>query len=291
MTIKTILVGASGGSASGGAVALATRLAQRFGAHVEGFHIKFDPNEIIIAASGGGLGMPMDGAWIDQMAADADKLATETKAAFLTEAAKQGLSHMEEPSGGSAASAATAGWHEDTGRAAILLPARARFFDLIVLGRSDRVIDQPASDAIERTLLDSGRPVLIAPSTMPESIGETIAIGWDGSPRSVHALAAALPLLKKAKKVLMMTVGDRPDAELPAACDHLRWHGVACDGRSIDAVPGVGPGEQLLSTARDEGSDLLIMGAFGQAPWREMLFGGATRTIVGHSLLPVMLMH
>ncbi|MBS0560394.1 MAG: universal stress protein [Proteobacteria bacterium] len=291
MTIRTILVGASGGSASGGAVALATRLAQRFGAHLEGFHVKFDPNEIIIAASGGGLGMPMDGAWIDQMGSDADKLASETKAAFLAETAKKGLAHVEEPPAGAAASAATAGWHENTGRAAVLLPARARFFDLVVLGRSDRVIDQPASDAIERTLLDSGRPVLLAPATPPAAIGETIAVGWDGSARSVHAIAAALPLLKKAKQVLIMTVGDRPDADLPSACAHLRWHGVACEARAIEGISGVAPGEHLLSTARDEGCDVLIMGAFGHAPWREMLFGGATRTIVGHSLLPVMLMH
>jgi nucleotide-binding universal stress UspA family protein len=291
MTIRTILVGASGGSASGGAVALATRLAQRFGAHLEGFHIKFDPNEIIVAASGGGLGMPMDGAWIDQMGSDADRLAGETKAAFLAEAAGQGLAQAEHPPLGAAPASATVGWREEVGRAAVLLPARARFFDLVVLGRSDRVVDMPASDAIERILLDAGRPVLLAPATTPEKLGETIAVGWDGSARSVHALAASLPLLKKAKKVLVMTVGDKPDADPAAACDHLRWHGVACEPRSIDAVAGVGPGEQLLSTARDEGADLMVMGAFGQAPWREMLFGGATRTIVGHSLLPVMLMH
>ncbi len=53
----------------------------------------------------------------------------------------------------------------------------------------------------------------------------------------------------------------------------------------------VGPGEQVLAEARDEGADLLVMGGYGHRPWRELLFGGATRQVVGHSLLPVLLAH
>ena len=67
MSIRTILVGASGGSASDGAVELACRLSSYFGAHLEGYHIKFDSNEIIIAASSSGLGIPMHGAGIQPM--------------------------------------------------------------------------------------------------------------------------------------------------------------------------------------------------------------------------------
>jgi nucleotide-binding universal stress UspA family protein len=56
-------------------------------------------------------------------------------------------------------------------------------------------------------------------------------------------------------------------------------------------VAHVGPGEQVLAEARDEGADLLVMGGYGHRPWRELLFGGATRQIVGHSLLPVLIAH
>jgi nucleotide-binding universal stress UspA family protein len=56
-------------------------------------------------------------------------------------------------------------------------------------------------------------------------------------------------------------------------------------------VEGVRTGEQLLSAARDAGADLLTMGAFGHAPWRESLFGGATETIVGSSYLPILMVH
>jgi nucleotide-binding universal stress UspA family protein len=162
----------------------------------------------------------------------------------------------------------------------------------LVLGRSDRVIDQPASDVIEGTLLQSGRPVLLAPATPPAIIGETIAIGWDGSPRSVRAITATLPLLRQAKKAAILAIDDDPDSGSTAPMtDYLHWHGIASAGQSLRAVAGVGRGEQLLSAARDAGADLLVMGAFGQTRWRQMLFGSATQTIVGTSLLSVLMTH
>jgi nucleotide-binding universal stress UspA family protein len=287
MTIRTIFVGASGGTASGGAVELACQLAARFGAHLEGHHVRFDPNEIIIAAAGGGLGMPLDGGWIEQMAQDGDSLAARTKAEFAKTAEQHGLVPADRPGSGGA----TFAWRDEIGRAAGLVPARARFFDLVVLGRSDRVVDQPSTDVIERTLLDSGRPVLLAPAAPPKVLGDIIAIGWDGSPRSVRAVAAAVPLLAKAKQVFVFTIGEKPEANADAIGDYLRWQGVTAIVRAVDAVEGVASGEQLLSAARDEGADMLLMGAYGHAPWREALFGGATRTIVGTSLLPVLLSH
>ena len=42
---------------------------------------------------------------------------------------------------------------------------------------------------------------------------------------------------------------------------------------------------------REEDADLLVMGAYGQVAWREFLFGGATREVVGVSLLPLLLAH
>jgi nucleotide-binding universal stress UspA family protein len=56
-------------------------------------------------------------------------------------------------------------------------------------------------------------------------------------------------------------------------------------------VAGAGAGQQLLSTAREENADLLVMGGYGRGPWREMFFGGATRELVAASLLPLLLVH
>jgi len=81
MTLKTILVAASGGTASDGAVELACRLARKFEAHVEGLHIRVDPRAVVAIAADG-LGAPMVGGWIDQIAAESDELAKKTKEAF-----------------------------------------------------------------------------------------------------------------------------------------------------------------------------------------------------------------
>ena len=292
MSIRAILVGASGGTASDGAIDLACRLALRLGAHLQGYHVKSDPNDVIIAASMNGPGMPIHGAWIDRSIEHADKLAARTRAAFFQATERHGLTQSDRPPQASVAESTSVTWHEETGSGTALIAARARFFDLIVLGRSDRVIDQPASDVIEGTLRQSGRPVLLAPATPPVTFGETIAIGWDGSPRSVRAITAALPLLRQTKKIVILAIDDDPDTvSTTPVIEYLGWHGIASNGQKLRPVPGVGRGEQLLSAARDTGADLLAMGAFGQNRWHQMLFGSATQTVVSTSLLSILMTH
>lgn len=293
MSIRAILVGASGGTASDGAIDLACRLALRLGAHLQGYHVKSDPTDVIItAASMDGPGMPINGAWIDRSIEHADKLAAKTRAAFFQATERHGLTQPDLPPQAGIAEGASVEWREDIGSGTALIAAQARFFDLIVLGRSDRVIDQPATDVIETTLVQSGRPVVLAPATPPVTIGETIAIGWDGSPRSVRAITAALPLLQQAKKTVILAIDDDPDTVNTApVIEYLGWHGIASDGQKLRAVAGVGRGEQLLSAARETGADLLAMGAFGQNRWRQMLFGSATQTVVSTSLLSILMTH
>jgi nucleotide-binding universal stress UspA family protein len=282
MALKTIMVAASGGSANDGAIETACRIAKRVGAHLEGFHVKLDPVQIATLAADG-YNVPISGDWIDRMIGDLDEVAEKTKAGFAAAAQRHGLAMT----GGAAA----ASWRVETGYAPILVARRARFFDLVVLGRSERVVDRSHSDAVEETLIHSGRPVLLAPAKVPDAIGGSIALGWNGSAEAVHGVTAALPLLEKAQSVVAITVGDETEADPPALLDYLKAHGVAATHSHILPVKGVGPGEQLLAEARDAGADLLVMGAYGHRPWREILFGGATRQVVGASLLPVLLAH
>jgi nucleotide-binding universal stress UspA family protein len=50
-------------------------------------------------------------------------------------------------------------------------------------------------------------------------------------------------------------------------------------------------GDELLSRLADRGSDLLVMGGFGHSRFREFVFGGATRSILGHMTVPVLMSH
>lgn len=102
-------------------------------------------------------------------------------------------------------------WQEKKGDAPEIIASCAWFFDLAVLGRSHRVIHAPHTDAIEQTLLLSGRPVLPAPASSPEVVGETVAFTWNGSAQAVRALANALLFLRAAKQTVVMSV--EPDGK------------------------------------------------------------------------------
>ena len=291
MTIKTILAAASGGSASDGAIEMGCRLARRFGAHLEGFHAKPDPRDLF-TYSGDGFGMSMSGEFVDRFIKDAEAIATKTKAAFATAAGRHQIAVSDTPSQGIPEKiGASASWREETGYGPALVSRRARFFDLTVLGRSERVVDQPHTDVVEQTLVASGRPVLLAPAKAPSDIGEVIAFGWNGSAEATRALVAAVPFFSTARSTAIITVGEKHQESAAAVIDYLGWYGVKAKHKHIPAVTGVGPGEQLLSAAREESADLLVMGGYGRMPWREFLFGGATREVVGTSLLPLLISH
>jgi nucleotide-binding universal stress UspA family protein len=291
MAIRTILVGVSGGNASAGAVETALALAGRLKAHVEGFHARIDERSAVMGY-GDVMGAPYTGDLVQRVAEEAKAAALAARRLFDEAVGRHGLplNAAPPPPGAGPAATASAAWREEIGYAPDLIAYRARSFDLVVLGRSDRGDDEPHSDDVESAVLASGRPVFLAPAKVQES-GRHIAIGWNGAVEAVHALAAALPLLATAEKVDIITIGSEDEGLGAAAVEHLAWHGIAAATQFVLPVSGVGPGEQLLATARDVGADLLVMGAYGHAPWRELLFGGATREVVGTSLMPLLLAH
>ncbi len=285
MTYRTILAAASGGRVNESVVEVACSLAQRFNAYVEGFHVKVDPVEILVAASGG-FAMPIYGQWVDQMTNDIALETAKAKAAFEAAVLRHRLATAHSPP----CKTASASWQEVTGDAGVLVARRARLFDLIVLGQSGRVAKLPSSDTIEQTLLGSGRPVLLTPATAPQSIGDSIALAWNDTPAAVKAMVAALPFLTTARQVTVITVNRGTDAIQPVT-DYLAWHGVTVKTREFQKIAHTGWGAHLLSETHAIGADLLVMGGFGHAPWREEIFGGATQEIIATAALPVLLTH
>ncbi|HVA12315.1 MAG TPA: universal stress protein [Stellaceae bacterium] len=289
-TIKTILATASGGSATGGAIELACRFARRFEAHVEGFHAK--PDLFQLLQYDAGIGSSLSETYIEKFTADANAAAETVQAQFVAALGRHGMDLA--PRGADAlpgAIGASAVWREETGYGPALVARRSRFFDLVVLGRSERAIDQMHSDAVEETLVLSGRPVLLAPANAPESVGEHVAVGWNGSVEAVRAMTAALPFLVTARETLIVSIGDRHHDSARSAIDYLAWHDVKAKHVKVPTRTDLAVGHQLLRAASEEGADLLAMGGYGHMPWREFLFGGATRDVIASSLLPVLLTH
>jgi nucleotide-binding universal stress UspA family protein len=50
-------------------------------------------------------------------------------------------------------------------------------------------------------------------------------------------------------------------------------------------------GEAILKLAKDNKSDLIVMGAFGRSRFREWILGGATRHVLENMTVPVFMAH
>lgn len=168
----------------------------------------------------------------------------------------------------------------------------SRYCDLVVVGQAD------PSEALAATLpqevvLHCPRPVVVVPRAGRfERIGERPLLAWDGGMAASRAIAAALPLLGRTALVTLAVFnprasygahGEPPGADLAR---YLARHGVKLDVVVREADDA---GEALLSLAAERAADLLVMGCYGHARWRELLLGGVTRLILHRMTLPVLM--
>ncbi len=148
-------------------------------------------------------------------------------------------------------------------------------------------------DAAEALLFGSGGPVVLFPGTEVATHLQTVVVAWDGGRAAARAVRDALPVLRLARQVAILTVSeDKPvaSASLAAVVAFLNGHGIAvahhdvrCGGRSI--------GQTLQEEAVAHDAGLLVMGAYGHNRFREFVLGGATRTVLGNLHLPTLMSH
>ena len=177
--------------------------------------------------------------------------------------------------------------------------AQALFADLLVLGQrnaSDPLADGMPADFVESVLIASGKPAIIVPYTGAfMSVGRDVLIAWKPTRECARAVACALPLLQRARNVHV--VGWTADATPRQAgrldlAGYLRLHGVQADVQHHGTASVEGDaGEGLLSLAADLQTDLLVMGCYGHSRARELVLGGASRTILRSMTLPVLMAH
>ena len=143
---------------------------------------------------------------------------------------------------------------------------------------------------LEAVLFESGRPILMAPPSPPKSLAQTVIIHWNASTEVSRAISMAMPILRKAKRVIVLIVEGNmvPGPAVQDAVSHLRAHDVAATEKTI-VTRGQRPGVALLAEAQSQGADLLIKGAYTQNRLRQMIFGGATQHVIAAAELPVLL--
>lgn len=173
-----------------------------------------------------------------------------------------------------------------------------RASDLVVLGQSDdsNKLDTTVRGLAEQVLMEVGRPVLIVPSAgVFEALPKHVVAAWDGSRESAMALRAALPALRHAARVTLLSLHHPHDEGsvqrllVPDMLQFLLRHGV--QARAESGVTGIGVADALLSRVSELGADLLVMGGYGHSRLRERVLGGVTRQVLAQMAVPVLMAH
>ena len=172
----------------------------------------------------------------------------------------------------------------------------ALWHDLFVLGHDPEYPWGSASD-IASLIFATALPAIMVPAGPVETVQlDTLVFAWNGSAEATRALRAALPLLKQSRRVVVLEgeqrraareVAWKPPLDLDA---YLSRHGIAFESRAFSADSDEA-GVRLLAECAALSADLLIMGMYGRGRFSEWIVGGATRHVLQHATLPVLLCH
>ena len=183
-------------------------------------------------------------------------------------------------------------WLRYDGDSAQVIVDRARLCDLIVVSLGESADAQGHATLAAEVALHARSSVLAVPQDCRslDCCGPAV-IAWDGSLESAHALRLAMPMLRKAGRVLIVTVDD--DAEAFPATDASLY--LARQGLDTElhqwARSGRSTAETLTEAAAVLGADYLVMGAYGHSRLRETILGGTTRDMLRSAKLPLLIAH
>ncbi|BCQ28982.1 universal stress protein (plasmid) [Caballeronia sp. NK8] len=279
MSYKSIVVHLDASERAAYRLDVALLLATHFKAHLVAVYATFAPEPRafgIMAASAG---------WYEQVQA-----ACQERCELLG-----GLFHA-----GMARTGASGDWIEARIDARKALARHGRCADLIIAGQSDPNDPQTyvADHVAETLVMTAGRPLLLIPylGAFPEG-GANILVGWDGSREATRAVHDALPFLKDAGQVTLLTIGagkgELPGSRIPCAdiATTLARHDVRVSVRETVDAADARVGDALLSEGRSIGADLIVMGGYGHSRWQEMVLGKCTWTVLRAITIPVLMSH
>ncbi len=279
--MKTILVPTEHHASMPAALDTALLLAQKFDSCMEGFPLRPGVADLVAMDPDSGLTMVA----VKENDAELSRHAEEAFRSFMEQ------HRVPERSGEGTASLSWT-WNKDAPSGHGYVGSYGRVFDMIVLARPGPEWQSPSMITLESALFESGRPVLIAPPTAPRSLATNVLVAWNCSTEQARTMADAMPLLRLAERVTIVTVEGAtvagPSGEEMART--LKVNGIAAQPITLKARKG-GAGEVLLNKADELGCDLIVKGAYTQSRLRQMIFGGTTRHILANARLPVLMAH
>ncbi len=276
--MKNILVPLHDSDCLEAMLAAAVLVAQAFESHIEGFRVRQDSNAIL-AADDLGAASPALLENFDREEADRARRARELFERVMHAHAETAHRRFTMSYVQASASETDVGSH-------------GRLFDLIVVGRPSRSRASAPMGVLEAALFESGRPLLIVPSTPTTVLGRTVVIAWNGSTETARTIALSMPILYRAERIVVLTI-EGGTVSGPAGdeiASKLMRHGLPVNAITIPAGRRT-VGEAILAETEALGGDLLVKGGYTQSRLRQMIFGGATSHILAEAQLPVLMAH
>jgi len=279
MNYRTVLVQVDQSSRSAVRTSVAAQLANAHGAHLVGAAA----TGISRFVFGEGAFNPGDPVFTHHLA-------------HLRQYARDALTAFEQAAASAGAASVEARLVDDDAAGGIALSAR--YADLTVVGQFDPSTGVPGlmPNFVETVAMNSGRPLLVVPYAGDVSGRfQRPLVAWDGGLPASRAIAGALPLLSQAGTVDVVIFNPDTEADIHGAepgadlALYLARHGIQVTVVARRVSGDIG--EALLSTAADLGSDLIVMGAYGHTRFREVVLGGATRTVLQSMTVPVLMAH
>jgi nucleotide-binding universal stress UspA family protein len=281
MSMKTILVPTGNYEAMRSALETALQLARRCGSYIEGFALRWDVSEFVAADVMGGSLLDTYRGHIPEE----EKQARQIFESFMQEHHVPHSTRTTVPP--------CYGWLDDAPVGDGFVGSYGRVFDVIVMNRPDANSSRLHNRAIESGVFESGRPILLSPPTPSQQIATNVLVAWNCSTEQTRATGFAMPLLRLADRVTVLTVIGGTGVPGPSAEQLIRYlkrNGIAATPMKVE-LEGRTTGEVILATARLLGCDLLVKGAYTQSRLRQMIFGGATQHVLAKATLPVLLAH
>jgi nucleotide-binding universal stress UspA family protein len=160
--------------------------------------------------------------------------------------------------------------------------------DIIVMSRTgyNRVaeVQTKIDPLVSQVIRNSTRPVLVAGSKPREGKEvKRILVAFDGSVHAARALLVAAELGSRAGiECTLMTISsvEEEGQETLAPAEAFLYHHGVTPRKQV--VIGSKPSEIICEIAVSSQADILVMGAYGHTPVREMLFGSTTERVLSH---------
>ncbi|MDP1724917.1 MAG: universal stress protein [Alphaproteobacteria bacterium] len=291
MSIKHILIPIEGQDADNYVLETAYKMGQKFNAHLEVLEVMLDGRDAI-PFIGQGLSAPVVEQILHSLEAESKDQRNKALQNFNTWRKQHPellfLEHKEIPQNGKT----TLSWTEIIGRNAEIVPEKARVSDMVVLARTSANDDDLSAAMAESTLMEGGCPVLFAVENMPKDIGSNITLFWNGSLECARAVHFALPFLKKASKVTVLTTSkvDTMGESGAALKNYLAYHNINVDLIDLECDTS-DIGASILKNSYDLKADLFILGAYCHSKLREWVLGSITRYVLKEATIPCLLIH